>query len=181
MRLREPESEPPVIPRRALLVAPEPPVDDPLIQVLDQLDLAHRWTRDWTVAGELLFDRIFSVVLIDSEVPGVPGKTLARSVKELVTPSPTVLFLSWEEREALASRASAMGLFGGVSRRETPDRWVPLLQAAQRDFEQRVRERRGVSSRPLAAEPPRPPPPDVARPERFLHEVREVILDDDED
>ncbi len=117
-------------PQRILIIDDAPAVREALRLVFDE-------APDWLVVGEagdgiealaLVVKLTPDIVLLDIELPGMDGYTVARSLKALPN-APLVLFLSVHGDFYTRQRAIVAG---GDSFVEKGAGWPPLIQAMRR-------------------------------------------------
>jgi CheY-like chemotaxis protein len=138
-------------------------VDDDIIAhevVLDHLEgepFIIEKATDWTSMSEVLFCEKPEVILLDLNLPGVTGESIASIIHDTVVPRPSVVLYSGREPEEIAVIAERVGAFGWLEKGCPGLELVKKLKAAAeacRKSDSSVRT--GDSGMRRSQPPPRP-------------------------
>lgn len=137
-------------------------VDDDVIAhevVLDHLEgepFVVSKATDWTSMSEVLFCDKPEVILLDLNLPGVTGDSIAGIIHDTVVPRPSVVLHSGKEPLEIAAVADRVGAYGWLAKGCAGLDLVKLLKAAAEACRSQGSRATGDSGMRRSNPPPRP-------------------------
>ena len=137
-------------------------VDDDIIAhevVMDHLEgepFVVDKATDWTSMSEFLFCEKPEVILLDLNLPGVTGDSIASIIHDTVVPRPSVVLHSGKEPLEIAAVAERVGAFGWLPKGCAGLDLVRKLRAAAEACRQQGPKKSGDSGMRRSSPPPRP-------------------------
>lgn len=137
--------------------------DDPIAisvvrDALQPLDHFVYAAEDWSSMNEELFQRPYAVIVLDVNLPGLKGDTLARIVTKSLDPKPKVLLYSGMEERELRRLARKVGATGYMTKGCSEASMVRTVEAALEAFATDHMEGQHATraKAALSSAPPRP-------------------------
>jgi two-component system phosphate regulon response regulator OmpR len=127
---------------------------------------------DFASMNTRLFERQYALVVLDMNLPGLKGDTLARLVARSLDPKPRIVLFSGLDQAQLRRHARRVGATGYVTKGGPPEDLKRAVEAALKAFEEdraACTPKAGPAAQPFSTKkgaddvpPPPPPPPPAA-------------------
>lgn len=143
-------------PYRLLIVDDDVIAHEVIMDLLEGEPFVVEKATDWTSMSEVLFCDKPEVILLDLNLPGVTGDSIASIIHDTVLPRPSVVLHSGRDPSEIAAIAERVGAFGWLSKGCAGLELVQKLKDAAEDCRRQGPRSTGDSGMRRSNPPPRP-------------------------